>query len=71
MHISSLLYKFVQREPETLEWSGVWNHGILLVRHTGGQNRERSPQQHDQDGHLDKEAEIELLCVKHTLLVVA
>lgn len=53
--------------------TGVRHDGILQlhVRHTGGQNGQHIPQQPDQDGHADQEAEIEILCVKHTLLAVA
>lgn len=38
---------------------------------TGGQKGLQIPQQPDQDGHADQEAEIEILCVKHTLFAVA
>ena len=34
-------------------------------------NEHKIPQQPDQDGHVDQKAEIEILCVKHTLLVVS
>lgn len=41
------------------------------VRCGGGQTEQQMPQQADQAGQENQDAEIEILCVKHTLLAVS